>query len=81
MMDTRSRTQVHGVIADHRVTLSLHRTDGDPWHCLTLPGDVTLFFEGEGDDNLYNLLGFLDRLHAIRNALLQDRADSGVVAS
>jgi hypothetical protein len=81
MMDTRSRTQIHGVTADHEVTLTVHGKGSDTWQCLTLPGEVTLFFEGEGDENLHNVLGFLDRLHAIRNALVQDQVWGGVVAS
>jgi hypothetical protein len=81
VMDTRSKMQVHGVTADHKVTLRHHDTGADTWDCLTLPGDITLYFEGDGDDNLANVLGFLDRLHAIRTALMQDRADRREVAS
>jgi hypothetical protein len=81
MTDPASYMQVHRITADHEVTLSHHGTGVDAWDCLKLPGDITLFFEGEGVDNLANVLGFLDRLHAIRDALLQDRADRQEVAS
>jgi hypothetical protein len=81
MMDTASYMQVHRITADHEVTLSHHNTGADAWDCLKLPGDITLFFDGEGVDNLANVLGFLDRLHAIRDALLQDWADRQEVES
>jgi hypothetical protein len=81
MMNTRSNMQVHRITADHEVTLSHHNTGANAWDCLRLPGDITLFFDGEGVDNLANVLGFLDRLHAIRTALLQDWADRREVAS
>jgi hypothetical protein len=81
MTDPASYMQVHRITADHEVTLSHHNTGADAWDCLTLPGDITLYFEGDGDDNLANVLGFLDRLHAIRTALMQDRADRREVAS
>jgi hypothetical protein len=80
-MDARSHVQVHGITADHAVTIRHHNTGANAWDCLTLPGEVSLFFEGEGDDNLANVLGFLNRMCAIRNALLQDQADAGAVAS
>jgi hypothetical protein len=81
MTDPASYMQVHRITADHEVTLSHHNTGADAWDCLKLPGDITLFFDGEGVDNLANVLGFLDRLHAIRTALLQDRADRQEVTS
>jgi hypothetical protein len=81
MTDPASYMQVHRITADHEVTLSHYNTGADAWYCLKLPGDITLFFDGEGVDNLANVLGFLDRLHAIRDALLQDWADRQEVES
>jgi hypothetical protein len=81
MTDAASYMQVLGITADHEVTISHHNTGAVAWDCLRLPGDITLFFEGKGDDNLANVLGFLDRMGAIRTALLQDRADRREVAS
>lgn len=42
---------------------------------LDLPGNVTLSFDGLGAESEANLLGFLDQMHSIRNALIQDIAD------
>jgi hypothetical protein len=79
-MDTRSSTQVFGITADHEVAITHHMTGANAWACLRLPGEITLFFEGEGDDNLYNVMGFLEWMCSIRNTLLQDWADRQAVA-
>jgi hypothetical protein len=80
-MDKRVTTQVFGITADDKVTLHTHGQGDDIWHTLVLPGEVTLFFDGNGADDWAALLGFLDRMCAIRNAVLQDRADAKAVAS
>jgi hypothetical protein len=74
-------TEAFGITVDDEVRLSTHDQAGHPWHCLRLPVGITLFFTSEDRDNTDDLLGFLDRLHAIRNAVLQDRADASEVAS
>jgi hypothetical protein len=72
---------INGTIHIHRVTASdtvgIEWTgDDDDRNCwLDLPGHVTMFIDGRNGEAEANLLGFLDRIHAIRNALLQDMAD------
>jgi hypothetical protein len=79
-MRKRITTQVFDITANDEVTLHPHGDGDSIWYCLALPGEVSLFFDGRGDDDMHNLLGFLDRLHAIRNAVLQDQADRQTMA-
>lgn len=71
MADLHS-VSVMNVTANDKVQMSNIGEGGHDHMILELPGRVTLFFEGWHNESEANLLGFLDQMHQIRNALIQD---------
>lgn len=74
------RASVMHVTADDKVEVSTLGEYPRDHMLIDLPGGVSLFFDGYGEQSEANLLGFLDQMHAIRNSLLQDIADRAEVA-
>ena len=63
---------VMGITADDHVKMVRLQPAPMDHMVIDLPGNVTLFFEGRGAESKANLLGFLDQMHSIRNALMDD---------
>lgn len=70
---------LHGI--DTRTPVDHRFLDGPDggYHRILIGEECYLHFAGLGDEAETNLLGFLDQMHAIRNAVLQDRADRAEV--
>ena len=67
---------VHEVEADDRVEHQHVGEGDDSFEVIYLPGRVTLYFDGRGHVSTFNLIGFLDQMHAIRAAVLEDNRQS-----
>lgn len=76
-MATVQTVHVMDVYGDEDTTKYQTLTVGDRTvYTLGLPGNVHLFFAGHDGEGMAHLLSFLDAMHAIRNCVLQDAADS-----
>lgn len=64
----------HGLDGSTTVEHQMAPVEDGEFHWLRIGGYASFFVEGHGPEALANLLAFLDRMHAIRNALLGDVA-------
>ena len=80
-MERIGTVNYHGLTGDTKVKHDHYDAEEGMIHCLIIGNSIRLFPEGRGNESEANLLGFLDQMHSIRNALMQDMAERNEVTA